>query len=110
MFGNICADLPVFVQSTYDVLYNVCNIPPGIYKHIYSVDKWMNVSVRGKNGKEGIVNMKQEVVVPTEYESVYHRETTGPNQMYYKVYNYGADEGVLKNIHKSNGNQNETGL
>ena len=75
------------------MLYNVCNIPPGIYKHIYSVDKWMNVSVRGKNGKEGIVNMKQEVVVPTEYESVYHRDTTGPNQMYYKVYNYGADEG-----------------
>lgn len=81
-------------EGLYDVLYNVCNIPPGIYKHIYSVDKWMNVSVRGKNGKEGIVNMKQEVVVPTEYESVYHRETTGPNQMYYKVYNYGADEGV----------------
>ena len=92
------------------VWQHLCNIPPGIYKHIYSVDKWMNVSARGKNGKEGIVNMKQEVVVPTEYESVYHRETTGPNQMYYKVYNYGADEGVLKNIHKSNGNQNETGL
>lgn len=81
-------------NGLYDVLYNVCNIPSGIYKAIHSVDQWMNVVVVGKNRKFGVINMKQEVVVPIEYEMIYHKETTGPNQMYYKVYNYGADEGV----------------
>ncbi len=79
-------------NGLYDVLYNVCNIPSGIYKAIHSVDQWMNVVVVGKNRKFGVINMKQEVVVPIEYEMIYHRETTGPNQMYYKVYKYGADD------------------
>ena len=77
-------------NGLYDVLYNVCNIPSGIYKAIHSVDQWMNVVVVGKNRKFGVINMKQEVVVPIEYEMIYHKETTGPNQMYYKVYKYGA--------------------
>ena len=79
-------------NGLYDVLYNVCNIPSGIYKAIHSVDQWMNVVVVGKNRKFGVINMKQEVVVPIEYEMIYHKETTGPNQMYYKVYKYGADD------------------
>ena len=77
-------------NGLFDVLYNVCNIPSGIYKAIHSVDQWMNVVVVGKNRKFGVINMKQEVVVPIEYEMIYHKETTGPNQMYYKVYKYGA--------------------
>ena len=80
-------------NGLYDVLYNVCNIPSGIYKAIHSVDQWMNVVVVGKNRKFGVINMKQEVVVPIEHEMIYKRKTTGPNQMYYKVYKYGAEEG-----------------
>ena len=79
-------------NGLYDVLYNVCNIPSGIYKAIHSVDQWMNVVVVGKNRKFGVINMKQEVVVPIEHEMIYKRKTIGPNQMYYKVYKYGADD------------------
>ena len=81
-------------EGLYDVLHHTCNIPSGKYRAIHDVDQWMNVVVVGKNRKFGVINMKQEVVVPIEYESVYRSRTTGPNQMYYKVYKYGAEDNV----------------